>query len=180
MSEYVIRKGASTLVILESPHDELTDPPEVISAGTVTARLFDDSADSELSADEATSQTIISVVFPGLYAAGDTVRIELDDGTFDEPGITSVDAAGGTILIDSGLTSAAATGNRIAKKLGADVSMSAFGTPVLRSFNPQWGFKGSILLAHGGLVVGQNVRVEISYSSGAGLEVFSARVVGPF
>lgn len=180
MSEFVITKGAGTLAILKSPHDESADPPAVISADTVTAKLFDDGADSNLALDGATNDTTIAVYDPQLYAAGDTVRIALNDGTFDEPGVTSVDVEAGTILIDSGLTSPADQDARIARKLGADVSLSAFGTPVLRSFDPTWGFKGTIASTHVGLVIGQNVRIQIDYASGNGLQIIHAVVVGPF
>lgn len=67
---------------------------------------------AEIGAAEAAAQTTLTVDSSAGMAASDVIFIELDDGTFDETTISSVTDST-TIVVASGLTSAAASGNHI-------------------------------------------------------------------
>lgn len=147
----------------------------VASGGSGSAKLFDDNKDTTLSAAEATSQTVLSVSATRGnghgFQVGDALYIELDDGTYDTSDIVSIQHADKTITITTGLTSAAAAGAHIAVLLGASITLSEYGTPVVPYVpNADWGWRGTIADTHGDLEVGMAVRIQIELSGGAGLQ----------
>jgi len=86
---------SDTLIRLPGPTDETAQTP--ITGATVTARLYDSTEDSRIAdlvthvrGNEAAAQTIISIpkIRPLPWRAGDTVRVELDDGSAHETTIS--------------------------------------------------------------------------------------------
>ena len=71
-----------------------------------------DAVYTTLDADEATSQTTLSVTSTSGFANSDNIGIELDDGTRQWTTISSF-VADDTVTIATGLTSAAASGNSV-------------------------------------------------------------------
>lgn len=80
--------------------------------GTDTVFLASGYVQTTFSADEAASQTILSVTSSTGMAASDVVLIELDSGSLHKTTIASVDSAT-QITVDDALASAAASGNFI-------------------------------------------------------------------
>lgn len=177
----MIRFLSDNLVRLIAPINTQPDPNTTISTGTCTARLFDADHETTLSADEATAQTILSVRRARSIDVGASVTLSLDDGTYHAAGaVTARDLDADTITVTTGLASAASKGARVMTQVGANVSMSAYGTPHLNQTN--WGFQGEIQAEHAGLVPGQSIRIEIHLDdSGLELlEVIRDRVVVGF
>lgn len=119
----VFLHDSDNLVLLEGPVNELTgaaitNTPPVTSA---KCRTFDDAKDTFLTANEATSQTILSVSDPSLYEENvDRVVVWLDNGTWHEAGlVTEVNADAGTVTVTTGLASASAIGNRVCAIVGS-------------------------------------------------------------
>ncbi len=80
-----------------------------ISSGSHVVTAYDTTT---LSSDSATSDTTLTVTSITGFTNGDTLGIELDDGSVDWTTINGV-PAGSTITITTGVTSAASSGNRV-------------------------------------------------------------------
>ena len=134
-----------------------------------------------------TASTVLALASPARFSPGDTLEIVGDDGvrferdvgyvrrvaeTEDTANVLATAAsspdANTVVSLSSATDRAVSSGNRVRCKLGADVSMSAFGTFPAAADNPvagdtSWGFRGQITDTHTGLVVGQDVRIEIEH-----------------
>ena len=77
------------------------------------AVALDSAADTTLSANEASGQTIISVTSVSGFSVGDTARITLNDATIHQSKINAVGAS--TITIDDSLPSASDSGKRFVR-----------------------------------------------------------------
>ena len=102
--------------------------PEGFTLEELDAVALDSAADTTLSANEVSGQTIISVTSVAGFSVNDTARITLNDATIHQSKINAV--GGSTITIDDSLPSAADSGNRFVRTT-IDVL-----TPGLDS--PQW------------------------------------------
>jgi len=131
-----------------------------------------------------------------LLEIGDDVEILQDDGSPLSSTITQVQRVVATEDADNvaavpaknqpvfhafttaaGRAQATSSGSRVQVKLGADVSLSSFGSfpasnPV--SGDAAWGFRGTIPDTQAGLKAGQDVRVEVTYNGGAGLQLVTS------
>lgn len=167
--------------------DENADPlnPTVVSTATVTGRLYDRKKIRELTADtdgDGASPTLVNLSSVEPYDVNDPFELYLDDGTFHNTTISSMDTATDVVTM-----AAAVPSGRIAKektfakrKFGADISMATLygGVPTVNS--DTWGYSGVIADTHEGLHLGQKVRCEIEVDDGPGLRLFKrfdARVV---
>jgi hypothetical protein len=123
------------------------------------------------------SATVIEVVDGSIFELGDAVEVTLDDGTLQETTVTQRHEQ--WITLAAGLSGAASAGRRIAAKLGADITMTLFGTPAVN--DETWGYRGTKADDHAGLVEGQKVRVEIELVDDAAVVFtteFRAIVIG--
>ena len=155
---------SDNLVRLRGPVNQQTNA--AVSSGTCNAYLFHDKKDGFLASDvSSTSATFITVSHPELLTTTDTLIVQRDDGTYANCGlVTSVNKQTGVIGITSGIASGTAKkGNRVMVQLGAAVSMSTYGTPVVGKYD--WGFQGTIQSSHGDLAPGVPVRIEIVMNS---------------
>lgn len=151
-----IRFQHPTDVIAQNPLDFTTD------GSTCTFKVFDPAKDEVLTAAEITSATVLNVTGAGVFEIGDTVEVDLDDGTVHDAGaVTAVDPVAGTIDVTTGLASGAAAGRRVRVRLGAQVTMTEYGTPTLG--RTDWGFIGILSNTHLGLEIGLEIDVEISF-----------------
>jgi len=134
------------------------------AGGTARVHLFDDRKDTRLSADEATSQTILSVNSTRgaghEFAVGDELYIELDDGTYDTLAILSIDHAAKTITVETGLTSGASAGASVCVLLGVQLNMAEYGTPSIDPVTYDWGYEVTMPATHAGIEIGQDVRIQ--------------------
>lgn len=154
---------SDTLLQLVAPIDEKAGTP--ISTGTCTGRLFDDAADALLTADAVSTDDELAVDKPNRFEVGvDSVAVELDDGSIFEAGlVTAVDAAAKTVTVTTALTGDAVKGSRVMVKLGADLTLTAYGTPDVDT--KTWGFDATVQSDHAGLRPGRAVRAEIELDS---------------
>jgi hypothetical protein len=165
MARLKLKYKAANLLRLERTVDE-TDNTAIDDAagGTARVQLFDDRKDTELSADEATSQTILSVNHTRgaghEFAVDDELHIELDDGTYDTLAITAIDHAAKTLTVETGLTSSAASGAALSVLLGSTLTMSEFGTPSIDPVTYDWGYEVTMPANHPGIERGQDVRIQ--------------------
>ena len=81
------------------------------SSITTVSHVVTDYITSTLSADEAASQTVLSITDTTGMATGDQFGIELDDGTMQWTTVTVDSSTQGTVA--TALTGAAASGNRV-------------------------------------------------------------------
>ena len=155
----------STTIQLVAPTDVFADPDNPLDnttdGSTSTFRVIDPAKSEVLFADEATSQVALSVTNVGVFVVGDTVDVDLDDGTGHSADIDSIDTVAGTITVDVGLVSAAAAGNRVRVRLGNVITMTEYGTPDLS--NLDWGFQGPLASDHGDLKPDLEINIEISF-----------------
>lgn len=168
----VIQLRTTSLVRLIAPTDESTTPPTplVTTGGTPSTcsfKVYDHGKIQELSATEATGQTILSVTNAGVFAVGDVVEVDLDSGAIHDAGaVTAVDPANGTITVTTGLASAAAAGRRVRVRLGPSVVMASYGTPVIGALD--WGMVGTLAHNHPGLDKDRELEIEITLIGPAG------------
>lgn len=158
-----IKFHSSNTVSLDGPTNIETDA--LSSGGTCVAYLFSDRKDAYLRADEAIGQTVLSVSDASQYEIGvDSVAIQRDDKVWHLGGLVTavnVDPANQTVTITNSLaTDAAAKGAAVCVILGGSISMAAYGTPVLGTFD--WGYRGTVPITQAGLRVGLPVRTEIT------------------
>ena len=165
----MIRYISDNLIRLIAPTNTQPDPNTVISAGTCTARLFDDGRETTLSAVEATAQTVLSVERARSIDVGSTVVIQLADGSYHNGGaVTARDLEADTVTITTALASGAAIGARVMTKIGPSITMAAYGTPALGTTT--WGFEGTMEAAHADVLPGMALRIEIDLDA-AGVEL---------
>lgn len=141
----------------------------MISSGTCLARLFDSDHETTIDAVGAAAQTVLSVARAQSIEVGASVTVQLNDGSYHEAGaVTSRDLLAETITITTALATEAGPGARVMTKLGATVTLAAYGTPALTTTD--WGFEGTIEGTHADLTPGLSVRIEIHLDS-SGLEL---------
>jgi hypothetical protein len=157
-------KSANLLRLERTVNDVTNTAINDAASGSARVHLFDDRKDTRLSADEATSQTVLSVdETRGAgheFAVADELYVELDDGTYDTLAIQSIDHAAKTITVETGLTSAAAAGAHIAVLLGASLGMTEYGTPSIDPVTYDWGYQVTMPATHAGIERGQDVRIQ--------------------
>lgn len=154
-----IRLGSS-FAILELGTTDVSTPgaPATISGGTCTGRLFDDTKDSTVTL-AVSSGDVVEVHDASAFQVGDTIYVMLDSRAWHDGGaITVVNVVNNTLAFTNAIPSAVRLGRRVTVKIGPDVAMPAFGTPVLGTFD--WGYRGIVDSDHTGLVVGMKLRVE--------------------
>ena len=161
-----IRHGADTLVELVAPIDQGATPTAPLATATVSAVLLDTAGDTALDAHEAAGQTVISVESVRRIVQGDTVRIEQGSAGVHASGVSSVDIAGGTITLASGLSLAASKGSRVSVQVGPTLSLAGFNLGNANVETTDWGYRGEISSNHSGLENVSTVRVEITATQG--------------
>jgi hypothetical protein len=101
---------------------------------------------------------------------GMAIEISLDDGTAFDGTVEEINPDAGYLKLKNDvIPSAVSAGAVVKRKIGADVSMAAFGTfptsdPV--PGDPTWGFRGTIDHDHAELALGMRLRAEITYEDG--------------
>jgi hypothetical protein len=101
---------------------------------------------------------------------GMAIEISLDDGTVFDGTVEKINPDAGYLKLKNDvIPSAVSAGAVVKRKIGADVSMAAFGTfptsdPV--PGDPTWGFRGTIDHDHAELALGMRLRAEITYVDG--------------
>lgn len=167
----MIQYLSDNLIRLIAPINTQPQPNTVISSGTCTARLFDESRETTLSAAEASSQTVLSVSRARSIDVGSSVVIQLANKTFHDGGaVTARDLEANTITIQNALANFADINARVMTKIGPDISLSSYGTPALSTTN--WGFEGTMQANHSDVLPGMALRIEIELDAG-GLELLS-------
>ena len=176
----ILRMGSTNLLELLGPTDEAAGAA-ISSPTSINCKLYDDAKDTSLSAAAAGAQADIVVDEPDLYAVDDVLAVRLDSGSDQELTIQAI--AGSTITFTANLTGPAAAAARVARKLGATITISttAFGTPAPN--DESWGFRGFLPDDHADLVHRQLVRLEYDFDGGANLHQVStdhAQVLAPW
>lgn len=166
----MIRYLSANLVRLIAPTNVQPHPNETISTGTCTARLFDERHETALSADEASGQTVLSVLRARSIEVGaNVVVMDADAGYHDAGAVTARDLEADTVTVTNAIPAAGALqGARVMTKLGANVSLTAYGHPHVGGTD--WGFEGIVPYDQGGLLPGMPVRIEIHLET-TGLEL---------
>jgi len=145
------------------------DGTAISSITDCIAKLYDDNKDDKTVADAASGANVIQVSRIKKFAVGDTIIITQDDETDHDGGlITVIDSESSTLTFTTVTTDTCAAGRVVKVKLGANVTMTLFGTPV--PGQEDWGFRGIITAAHSNLYIGQQVRIEIEFDGGANKE----------
>lgn len=136
-----------------------TDDDSLISTGTCIGRLFDDSKETTLTANTGGGSTVLPVFDATPFGIHDVIYVRLETGAWHDGGaVVSTDVEAKTVTIFNSLASSAHAGKAVAAKLGADITMTVYGTPVAGTFD--WGFRGVILETHDHLYPGMVVRTE--------------------
>ncbi len=176
----VFRFKSTRLIEAIAPTDVITDNAldNTGDGATCIFKVYDPGKNQELSAAEATGQSVLSVNDASVFVVADTVEILLDDATLH---FTSI-ATGGidtvsipnTITVADVLPSAAAKGNAVRKLFSPAISMTEFGTP--DTITRDWGFRGALPSNHASQIEDQEIDVEITFlgtgSPAGGLDVF--------
>ena len=145
------------------------DGTAISSITDCIAKLYDDNKDDKTISDVASGIRVFPVAHVKRFAVGDTFIITQDDETEHNGGLINViDAEASTVQFANVTTDTCAAGRAVKVKLGADVTMTLFGTPV--PGQEDWGFRGIITAAHSDLYIGQQVRIEIEFDGGANKE----------
>lgn len=174
MARRVIPYKTDVLVRYAHPTNVGVEPNEPLDntddGATASFKVFDPGKDEEISSDEASGQTTLSVTGSGLFQDGDLVEIDLDSGSVHSTSIASTDPSAGTIDVNDALPSQASAGRRVRVRLGGEITMSEYGTPKLG--RTDWGFQGTLPGDHPGLEIGQEVDIEITFvgAPGGGLD----------
>jgi hypothetical protein len=101
---------------------------------------------------------------------GMNMEIKRDDGTYIERTVSAILPDAGYLTLDDDLDGDSSPGNIVKRKIGADVTMVAFGTfPTSDPTpgDPEWGFRGTIDHDHAELQPGMRIRAEITYEDGS-------------
>ncbi len=149
-----------------------TNDNSAMTGATATAVLLDEVSDQTLLAAAASSATTLFVKDASKYAAADTILTWLDTGAIHTTTVVSVDTALNTILLTAGLASAAALGKDVAKRIGAVITLTQYGTvftPGLK--DGSWGYRGVKTIAHVGLSLKQKVRIYFIFDDGSDTEM---------
>lgn len=168
-TSFLVQTVRPTDVIAQNTLDFTSD------GATASLKLYDPAVDEVLSSLESQPQTVWSVTNAGLFVIGDIVELTQNDATILTGTLTAVNATAGTLTSDAATTVDAAAGNRVRKRLGAAITMTEYGTPVLGK--DDWGFRGVIPSNHPGLVLDLEFDVEISFvgTGGGGLDLLQRR-----
>lgn len=111
-------------------------------------------------------RVVIPHGLPLRFPLGATVEVIRDDGTRVE---ATVNARGEQhLLLSATVGGACGPGRRVRRKLGANVAMTAFGTPV--AYDPAFGFQGTVPETQADLRPGLRVEIEVAYAD-AGKEL---------
>jgi len=174
-----IRYLADDQLRLEGPTDE-SDPnsPTAITGATCAGKLYDERRSSRVVAAVAAGIAVVPVRDAGVFVTGATVMVRLDNGAEHESSVLSIDTVADEVtLVDAvpagqSVPAPFVDGNgsviyssTLRTKLGADVVMSEYGTPLPNNFD--WGYAGTVEQDHTGLLPRMNVRVEVTLISGA-------------
>ena len=162
-SDITIRGTHPTDVSVD-PHNPLDN---TVDGATSTFKVYDRAANEKFSAAEALGQTVWSVTNAAKFAVDDIIEATETDGTILSGAVTAVDPTLGTITSDTALLVGAAAGARIRVRLGAQITMTEYGTPSLNTIT--WGFQGMLPYNHPGLDLDVLIDVEIRFVGGAGL-----------
>jgi len=230
-----IQLYADDLLQILGPTDEKTYPIAAITTVTsCTGRLYEDTKDATantregvLNVDAAAAAATLTLIATARFLAGDTVEVDLDDGTlhqttiasvtdatvlvltaglasaakkgrgirrrFHPIGATTLEVSGGLgsqyelgdaievrqddgtlhettvsnrhadyLVLGDAITVAVSCGQRIARKLGADITMTIFNSAGALPHTDDWGYQGTIADTHAGLKAGMKVRAEIT------------------
>lgn len=166
-SDSVIEFVRPADVVAENALDNTGD------GATCSFKVYDPAKDESLSAAEATSQTILSVVNTGIFEVADSVELTLDDGNIHSSTVATggIDTVAGTVTIDDALPSGAASGNRFRVIFGSEVTMTEFGTPVFGKTD--YGFRGTLVDTQPVHILDQEFDIEVRFigSPGGGLNL---------
>ena len=118
------------------------------------------------------------------FELGDNVEAELDavPGTLDVQVVSQIQKTTHTedgeiatnqeaydvVTLASGFSGAVSAGRRLRNTLGADVTMSEYGTVTAGSAD--WGFEGTLADSYAGLETGKTVKLEIHFNGGGGFK----------
>jgi len=102
------------------------------------------------------------------FELGEQVSVDQDDGTKHITTVSDRDLSTNEIVLADVTTALVSVGNLVAQKIGADVTMTQYGTPAAN--DNTWGYRGTIADTHAGLKLGQRVRAVINFNGGAGLQ----------
>lgn len=154
----IYKHQSNNTVRLLGPVNE--DNGTTVDAGTCIAKLFDDVKDTTLTADVAAGVKILPVEDASKFVNGDDIIAVFDSsGAWFDGGVTTaIDVTAKTITVTNGLTFIAQRGARVSVQLGGDIAMSAFGTPVVGTFD--WGFRGPVTSNHASMKPGMIIRTE--------------------
>ena len=128
---------------------------------TCSFKVFDALIVEECAVAAAASQLLIDVTNVGAFNTNQTLNIDLDDGTAQIVGITSINFTTGVITLASTLTDTVAVENRIRVIFGVAVTMSEFGTPSKNQRN--WGFKATLPDTHASQKPDREIDIEIDF-----------------
>jgi hypothetical protein len=150
---------------------------------TVDSKVGNDLTLSSALGDDATTGNLVTVVtyptaigFVGLkdqsgWEQGMTLEIVRgSSGGSSEHTVQTMDQSGRWMNIPPALSLAADVGDLVKRKVGADVTMVAFGTFPTSNPTPgdeTWGFRGTIDHDHAELQLGMRIRAEITYEDGS-------------
>lgn len=160
LSEYdPINFRSDTNVELRGPTVQTTGA--VAAGGFCQARLFDDSKDDIVTETVAIGSNVIPVRSPKKFQIGDSITIDIGVTQYDAGPITSISVPDSTITVTNNAGAEVKPGADMKVKLGANVAMPLYGTPVPGSYD--WGYRGVITDGHEDLKIGMNVRIEITF-----------------
>jgi hypothetical protein len=105
------------------------------------------------------------------WGDGMAIEISLDDGTVFDGTVEQINPDAGYLKLDDDtIPSSVSAGAIVKRKIGADVTMVAFGTfPTSNPTpgDPEWGFRGTIDHDHADIQLGMRLRAEITYEDGS-------------
>jgi hypothetical protein len=159
-------------ILYEKPSNSLTSTVLNDTAGaTCFFKIYDVAKSQTLSAAEASGQTVLSVSDAGSIQVDDVVEVDTNSSPItihDAGAVVAVDAAAGTITVTTAIPAAGAlAGARVRVRLGAQVTMSEFGTAEIDAAE-EWGYEGTFLGATQGLLIGKEIDIEIRFVGAAG------------
>ena len=149
----------------------------VVVTGTCVGKLFDPEKETELREAAIATAIILLVKGEPKFLAGETVRLALDDGTFQETTILSVDTGAKTVTLNAPLDDSMAKRRAVDRKLGADVTMTIFNAANASAGNEDYGFRGKILSTHADIVRDMTVRAESRLVDGSGNVIIESKLL---
>jgi hypothetical protein len=97
------------------------------------------------------------------------MSVVMDDGTTEDFTINAADQNNSLVFLSGSTTALVSPGAIAKRKIGPDVTMTAFGTfPTSNPTpgDPTWGFRGTINHDHADLALGLRLRAEITFEDG--------------